>query len=123
MSIYEAFKDAIGLAKKIENVELYQKLIDLQGQTLEIQSANVEMQQKINFLESENKHLKEMQKANAEDVVFDNKNPFFTLKSEDNKIKYCSNCWRKNGEKVQFSSPNGLHNVCPVCKTIFQGRI
>lgn len=69
-------------------MELYQKLIDLQGQALDILSDNLEMQQRIINLELENKHLKEMQKINAEDIEFDSDKPFFTLKSEGNKILF-----------------------------------
>ncbi|MBN2734758.1 MAG: hypothetical protein JXQ82_07880 [Methanomicrobiaceae archaeon] len=122
MSFYEALKDAASLAKKVDNIELYQKLLDLQAQALDIQSDNSEKQKRINELESEISRLKEVQKINAEDVVQDTNYPFFTLESEGNKIKYCSNCWRNNGKIVQFSSPNGVHRMCPMCNTSYLSR-
>ena len=116
MPFSEGLKSAIELAKRIENKELYQELINLQDQALEFQQSRLGMQQRINELEIENKRLKEIQKINDEYVVSDEIKPFFTLKSEENKTKYCKNCWNENGVKIQFSS-HGIHHICPKCKT------
>ena len=38
MGLYEGIKDAIGIAQKADNVELYKKLIDLSSQALDMQT-------------------------------------------------------------------------------------
>ena len=38
MGLYEAFKDAISVAQKADNVELYRQLLDLSAQALDMQA-------------------------------------------------------------------------------------
>ena len=38
MGLYDAMKDAISLAQKADNIELYRQLLDLSAQALELQA-------------------------------------------------------------------------------------
>ncbi|HEZ7991258.1 MAG TPA: hypothetical protein RWO66_09965 [Ruminococcus sp.] len=38
MGLYEGIKDAIGLAQKADNIDLYKQLLDLGAQALEMQA-------------------------------------------------------------------------------------
>ena len=38
MSFYDAIKDAVNLAQKADNVELYRQLLDLSAQALDLQA-------------------------------------------------------------------------------------
>ena len=38
MGLYDAMKDAINLAQKADNIELYRQLLDLSAQALELQA-------------------------------------------------------------------------------------
>lgn len=38
MSFYDAFKDAMSIAQKADNVELYRQLLDLSSQALDLQA-------------------------------------------------------------------------------------
>lgn len=51
MGLYEGIKDAIGLAQKADNIDLYKQLLDLGAQALE-------MQAEITRLREENAELK-----------------------------------------------------------------
>ena len=43
MGIYDAFKDALNVAQKADNVELYRKLLDLSAQALDLQAENARL--------------------------------------------------------------------------------
>lgn len=45
MGFYDAFKDAINLAQKADNIELYRKLLDLNAQALNLQEENMRLRQ------------------------------------------------------------------------------
>ena len=51
MGLYEGIKDAIGIAQKADNIELYRQLLDLGAQALD-------MQAEITRLREENAELK-----------------------------------------------------------------
>ena len=38
MGLYEALKDAVSIAQKADNIDLYRKLLDLSAQALDMQS-------------------------------------------------------------------------------------
>ena len=52
MSLYEGIKDAAKIVQKADNIELYQKLLDLSSQALDLQA-------QIQKLTEENSKLKE----------------------------------------------------------------
>ena len=45
MGIYDAFKDALNVAQKADNVELYRKLLDLSAQALDLQAENARLKE------------------------------------------------------------------------------
>ena len=52
MGFYDAFKDALNLAQKADNIELYRQLLDLSAQALDLQAENA-------ILKEENRKQKE----------------------------------------------------------------
>lgn len=84
MGLYEGIKDAIGIAQKADNIELYRQLLDLGSQALD-------MQAEITRLREENEELK---KANdLESRIIMHKENYITLKDDAEEIHYCPNCW------------------------------
>lgn len=84
MGLYEGIKDAIGIAQKADNIELYRQLLDLGAQALD-------MQAEITRLREENEELK---KANdLESRIIMHKENYITLKDDAEEIHYCPNCW------------------------------
>ena len=45
MAFYDAFKDAIALAQKADNIELYKQLLDLSAQALDLQAENAKLKE------------------------------------------------------------------------------
>ncbi len=107
MVLYDALKDAIAVAKKADNIELYRQLLDLSEQA-------VSMQAEITRLKAENAELKKLQDISAS--IIQHKESFLTLKGEDQALRYCSHCWAANKILVQLTcdDESGVFN-CPHC--------
>ena len=70
MSLYDAAKDAVRLAQKVDNIELIQKLLDVQQQALDMQ----EKQQLLNIQVGELKMQISRLKASKKFVFAEGKN-------------------------------------------------
>ncbi len=113
MGFYDAFKDAINLAQKADNIELYRQLLDLSAQALD-------MQEEIAKLRLENQQLKNsLDREN--DIVYHktkkinelyHEHPYITLASDEQCIRYCAICWGL--EKKLIPLYNDLN--CIVCR-------
>lgn len=112
MELYEGIKDAIGIAQKADNIELYRQLLDLGNQALD-------MQAEIARLKEENETLR---KANdLESRIIRHEKPFITLQDENEKICYCAICWGNQSKLIQMNriKRNGRDTLqCNICKTI-----
>ena len=108
MSFYDAFKDAINIAQKADNVELYRQLLDLSAQALELQA-------EITRLTEENERLKKS--ADIESKIKRYEQPYITLDGENENIRYCSTCWAKNRTLIQVRCNDDGHFRCPECQT------
>ena len=89
MSFYEGIKDAIGLAQKADNIELYKQLLDLGAQALELQA-------EIARLTAENEELRKVK--DIESRIIRHEQPFITLEGENENICYCATCWGKSNK-------------------------
>lgn len=109
MSVYDMVKDAAKLAQKADNIELVQKLLDVQNASLEMQERHVKLLEKNTALESEISKLKEMKKLvfpEGEKYLIDPDAPDRPL---------CPVCTRKFGYEVPMYS----ESHCANCKTTF----
>ena len=96
MDLYEGLKDAVSVAQKADNIDLYKKLLDLSSQALDLQNENAR-------LLSENIELRKA-KALDDRVIyhqtkevddFTKEFPYITLKNDTEEIRYCAICWGK----------------------------
>ena len=113
MGFYDAMKDAINMAQKADNIELYRQLLDLGAQALELQA-------EVARLREENQQLRE--KANLESRIIRHRVPYITLKDDTDEIVYCSNCWDSNRVLVQmlvYQSYGYDTFRCHTCKSHF----
>ena len=87
MSLYEGIKDAAKIVQKADNIELYQKLLDLSSQALDLQA-------QIQKLTEENSKLKE--KLSILQRIIRHESIYVTLSDDDQKLPYCAygfGCW------------------------------
>lgn len=109
MGLYEAFKDAISVAQKADNVELYRQLLDLSAQALD-------MQAEIARLKEENAELRKRRDVASEIIRHDE--PCITLKNDSKNLFYCSHCWDSQQLLIQLNCHDNGTFECPHCKTV-----
>lgn len=118
MGLYEGIKDAIGLAQKADNIELYKQLLDLGAQALD-------MQAEISRLREENAGLKRANDLESK-IVRHNK-PFVTISDDSKNIKYCAICWGKTKQMIQLHEHEefygeGTFFECNICNSKFSNN-
>lgn len=106
MSLYDAAKDAVKLAQKVDNVELIQQLLEVQQQALDMQEKQQLLHSKISSLEKENDELKSIKR-----FVFASEHNYL-VDPEDMTRKLCPVCTPKN----RAATPVLSNGYCAQCK-------
>jgi regulator of replication initiation timing len=108
MWLYDAMKDVAKLAQKADNIELYQRLIDLSAQALDLQAENTK-------LKEENAELRKKRDLASE--IVRHKEPYITLRNDEEVLRYCSHCWDTDEKLVQLACDERIGTFeCPHCK-------
>lgn len=107
MGLYDAMKDAVSLAQKADNIELYRQLLDLSAQALELQA-------EVTHLRAENAELKRVHNLEA-DIEY-HVDAFVTRKSDAKPINYCAACWVDKKKLVPLQDIKWDNYECPLCK-------
>ena len=108
MGLSDGIKDLLNIVQKVDNVELYQKLLDLGTQALELQSEVVRLRE-------ENAELKKQKDIEADIEYY--VDAFVTKKSDNKPIIYCAACWADKRELVTLQNIISAHYECPLCNT------
>jgi len=108
MSVIDNAKDIASLIKKIGDIELYRKIIDLEGEIVEIAGRNHELQKEIEELREKLSFQGKM--------VF--RKPFYY--SEGDESPFCPRCWESERKAIHLLGPfedlaEQLYE-CPQCK-------
>ena len=109
MGIYDGIKDVAKVMQQADNIELYQKLLDLSAQALD-------MQDEIAKLREENKELKNKNTISGKIMRHEPKDrtePFITLSDDETGIKYCARCFEIHNKLIQLD----YFGECPQCIT------
>ncbi|PAV08753.1 hypothetical protein [Methanocorpusculum parvum] len=113
MAWYEIFKDTLKLAQTVNNAELYDKMMELRGMMSD-------MQDDIDRLKDENKsyinRIQELEKIRVTelDIEYYPNNAYITLKSDQQKIKYCGVCWGKDQKLIPIPRTFDRYH-CSLC--------
>ena len=94
MSFYDAFKDAVNMAQKADNIELYRQLLDLSAQALELQA-------EVARLKEENADLRK--RRDVASKVIRHEEPCITLDGDEKNRYYCSHCWDSQQLLIQLN--------------------
>ena len=109
MSIIENAKEIADLIKKIGDIELYRKIIELEGEIIDLTRALRGKEDLITELER-SLHV-------SRELTF--RKPFYY--SKDEKDPYCANCWETKKmvvHAIYFGEwASGHRYECPNCKT------
>ena len=113
MSFYDAFKDALNVAQKADNLELYRQLLDLSAQALD-------MQEEIDRIKKENQKLIAELKISRK--IIRHQEGYITLSDDEDRIPYCSVCYGNMGKLVQVADRAGICKICGTRYSEFRGR-
>ena len=124
MSIIDNIKDIVGLVQKIDDLELYRRILDLQA---EVQQLAGELSKKEDIIRQKEDRIRELEE-NLEfkkRLMWDNGDYF---EMDDNGAAtgrpYCSHCWEVDHVPVHVHQ-NPIQrqmSACPRCKNIFTWR-
>ena len=108
MGVIDTLKDVMSIAQKVDNIDLYRKLLDLNIHALDMQS-------EIANLKEENARLKRKQDLSAS--IKRHKEAFITMEGEEPMLRYCSHCWDADEKLVQLLCDEDTGSFeCPHCK-------
>ena len=103
MNPIEQAKELVSLIQKIGDVDLYRKIVELQGEVVRLSARNVELEQKREELEAELRRKKSLRHVRS--LYFADNDP----------IPFCPHCWETHacnndyfgrGEQNFEASPN-----------------
>ena len=107
MGFYEAMKDAVSLAQKADNIELYRQLLDLSAQALDLQA-------EVAKLREENAELKK--KSIEQKKIIRHQGAYITLEGDEKEIPYCALCYGKDGIFIQMVDQGAAYG-CYNCRS------
>jgi hypothetical protein len=110
MGVLENAKEVADLIKKVGDIELYRKIVALEGEILDLTREKRQAEQKAEELE----RILSLKK----ELVFEE--PFYWFTGD--KTPFCAACWDSKSATVHLKHvPGGLDTRwdCPVCKQTF----
>ena len=114
MNILDRAKDAAEAAQKINNLELYQQIVNLRSDILSLHEENVRLQ-------DENRELKETARLKCEMKY---KEPFYFVDGDE--IPFCPACWDSKSQPVHLlclgEGPVTNRWNCPSCEHLYLVR-
>jgi regulator of replication initiation timing len=109
MGILDDVKSVATTIQKIDNIDLYRQILNLQGEILKLVEENNDLRGQISSLKEKF--------AIREQLIFE-KNAYWLPSERGHKTgPLCSNCWdvRRNVVRMHFSADTG-YGECPTCR-------
>jgi hypothetical protein len=108
MAVFDELKSIAKVLQEAGKIELYQKILDVQQQLLEMQNTIFE-------LNSENKVLKETMET-QETLVFE-RNAYWIVKDQTKDGPFCSRCWDDQKKTIRLLPlGNPAYYSCKNCE-------
>ncbi len=110
MSIIENTKEIAELVKKLGNIDLYRRIVELEGEIIEISRQKLHLEQRVDELEKSAKLKAQMQF----------KAPLYY--QEGDRTPYCPTCFEKDSRAIHlvcYDSGQGQRWYCKSCKEEF----
>jgi hypothetical protein len=109
LSIIDNAKEIADLIKKAGDIDLYKKIVELEGEIIELTRL-------IRELEEQNTELKQTLKM-ANTMIF--KAPFYF--SGEDPQPYCPRCWEADCKAIHLTGPDGMDESyeCPECERVY----
>jgi hypothetical protein len=111
LGVIENAKEIAELVKKLGNVELYKKIVELEGEVIELTREKRALE--------ENNHELAEKLALAGKMTFEK--PFYF--QEGDRVPFCPRCWEKERVAIHLQNvghvTRGYRYDCPDCKGMF----
>lgn len=102
MRLYEGIKNVAHVIQQTNNTELYQQLMELSTQALEMQNEIMRL-------------TIESTKQEKEQRIERHSELYITLKGDSDKILYCAHCWDYEHRLIQVKCYDSGSFKCPQC--------
>jgi hypothetical protein len=106
MGILETVKDVAVLVQKADNIELYQKILELQVQVMSVLEENYDLKARVRELADA---------AAFQGTLEFRDNMYYRRVGETTDGPYCSKCWDAERKAVRLQTSAG-EMWCPVCQ-------
>ena len=114
MGIVSNAKEVADLVKKLGDIELYRKIVELESEIIELTRENHSLETRVQELTAT--------LTVSQSLKF--KEPFYY--SEDNPVPFCPKCWEGDKTAIHLfnrgSSDGETHFECPHCKNTYWYR-
>jgi len=100
VALLDNLKRIASVVNEMQNIELYQLIIDAQRQAFDLQTENAELKKK----NEELLDIKELERK----VVPSKGSTVIHLSDDEKKIDYCAICWGKDKMLIQMGHPLSL---------------
>lgn len=111
MGIVENIKDAADLAKKVGDIELYRKIVHLEGEVMDLTREKRQAEQKV----------EELQKQLALKAKMTFNQPFYY--QDGDSVPFCPRCFEKDVQAVHVilksTGDERIRWDCPECKQMY----
>lgn len=109
MGLYDGIKDVARIVQKADNIDLYQRLLDLGAQALELQAEVVRLKEENTVLQ---------QKLSKKNIIERHKQPYITFAGDELNLKFCSLCWDSDEKAIQmheYRDSGEMRLLCRKC--------
>jgi len=113
MGVIDEIKSVVEVIKKIDNIELYRQILDLQSEIMKLVEENNELKTKIKELES---------KFILKESFVLGLNSYWIKKGDEYDGPFCTRCWDSDKKLIRIISQSGrdrfeaMHR-CPNCNS------
>lgn len=108
MGIIDNAKEIADLIKKLNNIELYRKIVELEAEIIDLQRAKNDLDLKVTGLQAALQQKKSMSF----------KHPFYF--AEGDPIPFCAKCWEAEHNAIHLVGPDQHGDrYCRNCKTCY----
>jgi len=109
MGIIDEVKSIAKIARQIDNIELYQQILDLQGQIMELVEENSKLKGEIASLK---------EKLSVKEKIIFHDDSYWLPKNDGTEDgPFCSNCWDTRAQLVRMLfCGDPKYSECPNCQ-------
>lgn len=104
MGIVDNIKDTVALIQKMDNLDLYRKVLDMQAEVMALVEENADLKRKLRV---------------SDELVFRDNAYWRGQGSQRENGPFCPRCWDSEAKLIRLKITKAYQPECPNCKTYF----